>query len=334
MQSMNRILRFYIVAFLILPACTSGPQRQIASGPEGSQIPMVPQVLAKPYQGPLLVEAQGHRRAPAKVYLPLQFASQESWPLVVLLHGFGGTADVEDQYLTLRYRVSDRGFVLLTPDGTATPNGTKDVKGTDHSGKQFWNATDFCCDLKPTGVDDMGYLRKLIDTVKMKYNIDPSRISIFGHSNGGFMANRLACEMGGELAGIANLAGGSFANPAKCRDPKPVTYLQIHAPDDTTVSYESGLPEYAGGKPTIAQWIAKNGCVSKSRPTLNKDFLLLIPGNDTSMEAWNECSSGRTIMLWTIKAYETQHHDPHIPIFNLNFTDAVLDFLLAQKLQP
>ena len=328
---MMQILLFYVVANLFLSACSSAPQRHIASAPEDSQVPMVPQVLAKPYQGPLLVEAQGHRRAPAKVYLPLQFASQESWPLVVLLHGFSGTADQQDQYFTLRYRVSGRGFVLLTPDGTLTPKGTLGQDGKDLGGNPFWNATDFCCDFARTDVDDVGYLRKLIDTVKLKYNIDPHRIYIFGHSNGGFMANRLACEMGAELAGIANLAGGSFADPAMCRDPKPVSYLQIHAPDDKTISYESGLPQYAGGKPTIAQWITKNGCSEKARPTLNKDFVLAIPGNDTSMEAWSECSSGRTIMLWTIKAYEDKYHNAHVPIFNLNFTDAVLDFLFTQK---
>jgi polyhydroxybutyrate depolymerase len=333
-MNMIRKLPFYIVALLVLSSCATGAQRQIASASEGPKIPMVPQVLTKPYQGPILVEAEGHRRAAAKVYLPRQFASQESWPLVVLLHGFSGTADQQDQYLTLRYRVSGRGFVLLTPDGTLTPKGTLGADGKDLGGNPFWNATNYCCDFARTGVDDTGYLKKLIETVKLNYNIDPNRVYIFGHSNGGFMANRLACEMGGQIAGIANLAGGSFADPAMCRDPKPVSYLQIHAVDDKTISFDDGLPQYAGGKPTIDQWITKNGCSAKGRPTINKDFVLTIPGNDTSVEAWNECFTERTTMLWTIKGHEDKHHNAHVPIFNLNFTDAVLDFLLAQKLQP
>lgn len=328
---MNRILPLYFV-FFFLGACATDPIRSPASGPDSSKVPMVPVILAKPFQGPLLVGTEGFKRPAAKVYLPLQFASQESWPLVVLLHGFSGTADSEDQYLTMRFRVSDRGFILLTPDGTVTPKGTHGTDGKDLGGNPFWNATDFCCDFAHTGVDDAGYLRKLIETVKVKYNVDPNRIYIFGHSNGGFMANRLACEMGGEIAGIASLAGGTYADASRCRDPKPVPYLQIHATDDLAISYDGGLPLYAGGKATIAQWIVKNGCTPKSRETLNKDFVFLIPGNDTTMEAWGECASGRPVALWTIKNSENKNLNPHIPIFNLNFSDAVLTFLFSQRL--
>jgi len=320
------------LSLLLLSACASQPQRLPASGAEDSHIPAVPSVLAKPFQGPILVGADGHNRPQAKVYLPLQFASQEQWPLVILLHGFSGTADVEDQYLTLRYRVSSRGFVLLTPDGTLTPKGTKGVDGKDLGGNPFWNATDFCCDFGRTRVDDVGYLTKLIETVKAKYNIDPARIYVIGHSNGGFMANRLACEIGDQLAAVASLAGGTYADPTKCRDPKPVNYLQIHAADDVRIGYDSGLPLYAGGKATVEQWVTKNGCGAAGQKTLNKDFVLAIPGNDTSMEAWRDCSTGKTVAFWTIKPFESKHHDPHIPIFNLDFTGAVLDFLFEQRL--
>jgi polyhydroxybutyrate depolymerase len=321
-----------LLLFLVLSACATAPDRRIASAPDATKIPGTPAILTKPFQGPFLVNPEGATRPPAKVYLPLQFASQEQWPLVVLLHGFSGTADTEDQYLTMRFRVSNRGFILLTPDGTLTPKGTLGTDGKDLGGNPFWNATDFCCDFAKTGVDDAGYLRKLIEIVKAKYNVDPARVYIFGHSNGGFMANRLACEMGDQIAGIASLAGGTYANAELCRDPKPVPYLQIHAPDDPTISYDAGQPLYAGGKATIAQWLAKNGCPAEGRHTLNKDFVMIIPGNDTSMEAWNDCSSGRPVALWTIKPYEGKYHNAHIPIFNLDFSDAVLTFLLDQKL--
>ncbi len=324
--AMSKLL---ILSVSILAACAATPKRSIASGAEGSKIPAVPFNLSKPFQGPILVGAEGFNRPAAKVYLPLQFATQEQWPLVILLHGFSGTADSEDQYLTMRYRVSSRGFVLLTPDGTITPKNTMAPDGKDLGGNPFWNATDFCCDFARTGVDDVGYLTKLIDVVKTKYNIDPRRVYIIGHSNGGFMANRLACEIGDQIAGIASLAGGSYADASKCRDPKPVPFLQIHAVDDATLAYDGGLPQYAGGKATIGQWLARNGCSANSQNTFIKDFVPAIPGNDTSMEAWRECNSGKPVALWTIKPHFEKYHNAHVPIFNLDFTAAVLDFLFA-----
>lgn len=317
---------------LFLTACAGTPKRTIASGPEGSNLPMVPALLAKTFQGPFLVNPEGATRAAAKVYLPLEFAKKESWPLVVLLHGFSGTAEIEDTYLMMRYRVSSRGFILLTPDGSALPKGTTTPDGGDVSGLQFWNATDFCCDFKKTNVDDVGYLSKLIETVKLKYNVDPDRIYIFGHSNGGFMANRLACEMGGQIAGIASLAGGTFADAGKCRAPTPVAYLQIHAEDDRKIPFENGPPEMAGGRLTVQQWTTKNGCAGSSRKTLEQDFLFFAPGNDTKQEIWTNCKSGKPVAFWTINTFENEHHNPHIPVFNYSFGEKVLDFLLEQRL--
>lgn len=316
--------RWIIVFSILAAACATPPKREVATTPIP---PKAFPHIANPFLGPFNVNPEGAKRAPAKVYLPLDFARKEQWPLVVLLHGFSGTADTEDLYLTLRFRVSARGFVLLTPDGTATPAGVKGADGRDLSGLQFWNATDFCCDFGKTAVDDVGYLNKLIRLVTEKYNIDPARVYLFGHSNGGFMANRLACEDGPTFAGIASLAGGSFASTEQCTQPKPIKYLQIHALNDKTIPYHDD-PRFAGGSATVQQWLARNKCQGASRKTLHQDFLLLAPGNDTALEAWNDCESGKPVAFWTIQAHEGEHHDPHVPIFNLNFTDAVLSFLL------
>ncbi len=43
------------------------------------------------------------------------------------------------------------------------------------------------------GVDDTEYLVNLIDKIASSYPIDREKVYIFGHSNGGFMAHRMAC---------------------------------------------------------------------------------------------------------------------------------------------
>ncbi len=51
--------------------------------------------------------------------------------------------------------VSDaRGFLYAAPDGTV-----------DADGKRFWNATDACCDLHATNVDDSTYISALIKEI-------------------------------------------------------------------------------------------------------------------------------------------------------------------------
>lgn len=45
-------------------------------------------------------------------------------------------------------------------------------------------------------MDDVGYLRALIDKIEQDYSIDPKRIYATGILNGGMMSYRLACEGG------------------------------------------------------------------------------------------------------------------------------------------
>lgn len=270
------------------------------------------------------INPPGFDRKPANIVLPVQYAEKDKWPLVILMHGIGGNAQATDYWLTLRFRTSLKGFILVTPEGTVTPDGVK-----DWAGKQFWNATDFCCDFGKIGVNDVDYISKLIDTVQKDYHVDADRIYLIGHSNGGFMANRLGCEIGDRLAGIASIAGGGFKNPADCKNPRPVSYLQIHAVNDPTVSYKD-VPLYAGGQAVVAQWLKKDGCMDPGTDGPKKDDIFLIPGPDTTPHAWT-CAQGTHVAFWTIDAATIPNHSPHVPLFNLNFSDEVLDFLFHQK---
>lgn len=283
------------------------------------------------HQTPIELKIEQEVRLPAKVILPLQYSSKEKWPVVVLLHGFTATGEGQDKYLTLRYRTSLRGFILVTPEGTKTPAGTKGRKGEDLGEKQFWNATDVCCDFGNTQVDDVQYIKTVLKTINENFKIDQERIYLIGHSNGGFMANRLGCEPDLNFAGIAVLAGGTFKNPQNCRNQSPTKYLHIHATDDETIAY-AGTEEYAGATQALADWQVRNGCSPfplESSPTDfdQRNFLLLNIGKDTNVFKSKNCQSGKATELWQIQPYKSKYHNPHAPLFNLGFTDAVLNFL-------
>lgn len=324
-------MKLFLPVLLWLAACTAQNSQRGPSS-SGSFLKSLKELGEETYQGPLALEAKGHGGRRALAYLPNDYDGKDKWPLVILLHGFGSTAEEHDNYLALRFRATRRGFLFVTPEGTKTPPGTRVRLWGDVTGKQFWNATDFCCDFGKTGVDDVGYITALIGAAKAKYKVDPRRIYVIGHSNGGFMANRLACEkVGAQIAGIANIAGGSFKNAVLCAKPKAIPFLQVHAVDDPTVLY-GDAPRYAGGEETIRQWTRKNACSAPELKEKESDHLLLIPGQDTSERSWKSCKSGKEVALWTIRAHKAENHNSHVPAFQLTFMESVLDFLLRQSL--
>jgi len=71
---------------------------------------------------------------PVKVIVPAGYEAGTPAPLVVLLHGFGTTGDIQSAYLGMDAASDRAGMLLVHPDGT------KNVID-----KQFWNATDACC---------------------------------------------------------------------------------------------------------------------------------------------------------------------------------------------
>ena len=67
------------------------------------------------------------------------------------------------------------------------------------------------------GQDDTSYIAGLIKETASQINIDKSRVFLFGHSNGGFMAHKLACDHSEMIAGIISLAGAMHNNIDLCK---------------------------------------------------------------------------------------------------------------------
>ena len=128
---------------------------------------------------------------------PLKFVDGET-PLIVSLHGFGGSSADQIAYVPLHERVNTDGFALLLPN-----NGT-----VDGEGNRFWNPTDRCCDSGKTGEDDVAYLTELVARAREVKDFGP--VYFFGYSNGGFMSYHMACKGLTGLRAVASLAGTSY----------------------------------------------------------------------------------------------------------------------------
>lgn len=259
-------------------------------------------------------------RGPVTVFVPASYDPGVPTPLVLLLHGYGSDGALQEAYMRFLPLAEERGFLYAHPDGTQ-----------DILGLQFWNATDSCCDLFNTGVDDSGYLAALIDAVKAELNVDESRTYLIGHSNGGFMSYRMACDHPETIAAIASLAGATWEDPGRCDPGQAVHTLQIHGTDDETILFDGGclfpfdLRCHPGAIDTIKQWAGFNLCDPVGDTSADPlDLDLLIPGDETVIGRVDQgCSPGGSGEIWVIRG------GSHVPALTDDFGTAVIDYLMA-----
>jgi polyhydroxybutyrate depolymerase len=233
---------------------------------------------------------------PYGLYVPAGLDRSRPEPLVVFFHGYGAAGANAARSFGMTGAADAHGFVLAYPDGTV-----------DAQGNRFWNANSTCCNFDNTSVDDVAYTAWLIDDVASKANIDRKRVYVMGHSNGGFLALRLACDLAPRVAAAVSLAGAAWKDPSKCNPSEPVSVLQIHGDADQTVRYGGGLlfdkpgHEYPGAETTVATWASKDHCTGAPAPVAGTfDFDGAIPGPEASRKQATGCPPGIGVDLWTV----------------------------------
>ena len=258
---------------------------------------------------------------PVDVHVPASYDPSRPAPLLLLLHGYSASGKEIDAYFDLAAAAERQGFVYATPDGTR-----------DSQGNRFWNATDACCNFDRSTVDDVAYLSSVITEIQGKVAIDPKRITVAGHSNGGFMSYRLACQRADLIAAIVSLAGETFADPADCKPSGPVSVAQVQGTADEVIHFDGGGPltdvtkGYPGAESTAAAWAKNDGCSAKAsaldaKLDVDADLSDGTDPAETSIEEWSGCEGGSTVQLWTIP------NASHSPALTPAFADAVIRFL-------
>ena len=248
-------------------------------------------------------------------FIPSSYSKGTSLPLVVLLHGYGATGAMQESYMKFESVAETNKFILVYPDGTV-----------DSSGKQFWNATDACCDFFSAVADDV-YLLSILKEMESNYSIDTKRIYFVGHSNGGFMSYRMACKYPDRIAAIASLAGASYFKTTDCGAKSPVSVLQVHGTKDGTILYDGGQilgTSYPGAVASASQWATFNQCTQNAVTRSTKfDLEPNITGDETSVTAWTNCQNSSEVELWTMEGAA------HIPTLKSTFATKIWEFFAA-----
>ncbi|HRY14915.1 MAG TPA: PHB depolymerase family esterase [Candidatus Competibacteraceae bacterium] len=222
------------------------------------------------------------------LYAPPAYRPGTPAPLLIMLHGGGQRLDRFMQTGMDRVAAAN-GFIVAYPSG-ATPDGVK----------PSWNAGS----ASPTGyaeqahVDDVGFIRSMIEQISKKYDIDAKRIYVAGVSKGGMMAYRLACEMSDRIAAIATVAA-TMTTP-QCRPARPVPVLHIHGTEDNNVPLDGGRGEYSARMAhypsvydTLKDWRRFNHCSPEHRNYSE--------GPEGRCEAYEQCQDSASVTLCLIE---------------------------------
>ena len=249
---------------------------------------------------------------PYKYKVPSRYDATKATPLIVMLHGFTASGELNELILHLAPLAESKGFLYAFPDGTQNPLGMR-----------FWNATDFCCNFFGSTVDDVAYITAVIDDMASRFNVDKKRIFLVGHSNGGFMSHRMACDRSSKDRGHRQPGWCAVERRHRCTPTDKVAVLQVHGNLDTLVAYGGG-PLYPGARETVAIWASRNGCTGRlGYGGKRLDSRVLLPGAETKIEEYGGCPANAPVELWTIEG------GSHVPAFTSFWPTAIHDFLMA-----
>ncbi len=218
----------------------------------------------------LLVPGQGTRRY--AVLTPSGVGSGTALPILLALHGGGGTARNLATTSLLSGLAQARKVLVVYLEGSGVI--------------QTFNAGSCCGSAATTQIDDVAYVRAVLDDLAVRDVVDPARVYATGFSNGGMMTHRLACALADRLAGIAAVAGasGQFDQGLNqfyaCNPARPIPILHVHATNDRNYPYVGGVGDGLSATnfypvaATVSDWIVRNnvttqGTVEAVSPTMS-----------------------------------------------------------------
>lgn len=234
----------------------------------------------------------GHTRT-YRLYVPARLHGPA--PLVLVLHGGGGSgANMEELTLAQFNRLADRdGFIVAYPDGVG----------------RGWNdgRSDLKAEAVKEGVDDVGFLRALVEKLGRAYDLDRNRVFATGISNGGLMSYRLACDAADTFAAVAPVAANmSVELSPSCHPASAVSVLIIDGKDDPIMPWAGGeikvlwtrrgavLP----AEESFQRWIELDGCAKR---TIDAPVdRIADDGTSLVRHAARNCRAGTDVLLYEV----------------------------------
>lgn len=224
------------------------------------------------------------------IHIPPQYDNRTSVPLVIVLHGGGGSAENIENVTGFNSLADKEDFIVVYPEG---------VDGT-------WNSGHCCGSAMNMQVDDVGFILTVIEDVESSDNIDKKMVYATGFSNGAMMAYTLASNASNVFAAVGPVSGtiGGQArdNSSLYLPPSPsqvVSVIAFHGTADQNVLYNGGHGNETTGSridlsvnDSIQFWVKSDNC--SNTPIYDN------VSSNVTMETYNDGLNDSEVKLYTI----------------------------------
>jgi polyhydroxybutyrate depolymerase len=229
-----------------------------------------------------------------RVYVPSTVTvgpGGERVPLLVGLHGGTGTGGQFEAGSGFDGIAEANRFIAVYPDGVGG--------GADGSVNRTWNGGRCCGVAVRESVDDVTFIRLLVEELSTKYPVDPARVFAAGHSNGGVLAYRLACELSDVIVAIG--VQSTSLEIDGCDPAQPVSVLHVHGTADRNIPIGGGPgPDALSGVDWrvpldgAASYAELIGCPAEpARTSAEADA-------DLTVDTWRPCEDGTEVRFVTV----------------------------------
>lgn len=178
------------------------------------------------------------------LHVPTSYKRTSPVPLLIMLHGMGGTALLSQRETGWSDKSDTEGFIVVYPEATR-PDPLKPP--SLRYNPQAWNDGSGRFHAADQNIDDVAFIKSLIHNLADGYAIDPNRVFVTGFSNGASMTFRIGAELADQVAAIAPHSGSCWTENLSPARSISVCYLT--GASDTLNPIEGGFPKLAfGGK--------------------------------------------------------------------------------------
>lgn len=273
----------------------------------------------------------------AHVHIPKGYKPEVKPPLVVVLHGAGGNGTSALDRDGWAAKADKEGFVVVAPDGLpARPRLPADFR----TNPLVWNSGQLSARSPRAAIDDVAFVRDLLDALITKTPHDPARVYCVGHSNGGGMTFRLATELSERFTAVGMVAGLMAVENPKPKKAIPTLYIlgtkdPLMPVDGGEVKTPWGSRQNQPVSEMLAKWAEGMGCEKDAKVVSDKDEVRKV--------TYTSKSKGAALTVLYLEGHG--HHWPGAkpslpesmigPIKSkLNATDALWEFLNLESPKP
>ena len=241
----------------------------------------------------LEIKADGHIWT-YHLHVPLQ-ARSVSAPLVLVFHDAAGNGKDYPIKSGLVALSEKEGFVVAAPDGLpALPR----LPASFRMNPRLWNSGQLNPNMPRAKVNDMSFVKALVDDIAHRTSVDKSRIYATGHSNGAGMTLMVGAELSTLFTGIATVMGLNTSEGAK--PTKALPTLMLIGTRDPLNPMKGGERQLPWGKSTvppishgIQAWSQSLNCTTPAVQERDDD--------QVKIERFNRCRDGASYTFWYLK---------------------------------